>query len=80
MKLCQVTGGDKAIKTPFWKDKRSIGAGLGGPIAGTTPHEQGTGLGLSIGHSIVQDHRSEFRSESEPGKHTRFEVDLRRRR
>ncbi len=41
----------------------------------TTKHE-GTGLGLSIAHSIVDQHGGRIDAESEPGRGTRFTVDL----
>jgi signal transduction histidine kinase len=46
------------------------------PFFTTKPRDQGTGLGLSISHSIVKDHGGELWFESEPGRFTRFHVDL----
>ena len=36
----------------------------------------GTGLGLAISHGIVRDHHGQLRVESEPGRWTRFHVEL----
>lgn len=36
----------------------------------------GTGLGLSIVHQIIQDHSGRIEVESEPGKGTRFRIQL----
>jgi PAS domain S-box-containing protein len=46
------------------------------PFFTTKPREKGTGLGLSISHGIVMDHHGELHVESEPGKYTRFHLDL----
>ena len=46
------------------------------PFFTTKPRDEGTGLGLSVSHGIVQDHHGELNVESEPGKYTRFHLDL----
>jgi len=46
------------------------------PFFTTKPKEIGTGLGLSISYGIVKDHGGELSVESEPGKCTRFHMDL----
>jgi nitrogen fixation/metabolism regulation signal transduction histidine kinase len=46
------------------------------PFFTTKPHDKGTGLGLSISHGIVKDHGGRLSVESEPGRWTRFHVDL----
>jgi len=46
------------------------------PFFTTKPKETGTGLGLSISYGIVKDHGGELSVESEPGRYTRFYVDL----
>jgi PAS domain S-box-containing protein len=46
------------------------------PFFTTKPKETGTGLGLSISYGIVKDHGGELSVESEPGRYTRFHVDL----
>lgn len=44
-----------------------------------TTRPEGTGLGLSISRKIVESHKGTIRHESEPGKGTRFLVELPRR-
>ncbi|MCE5333886.1 MAG: PAS domain-containing protein, partial [Desulfobacteraceae bacterium] len=46
------------------------------PFFTTKPKEAGTGLGLSISYGIVKDHGGELSVESEPGRYTRFHMDL----
>ena len=46
------------------------------PFFTTKPVGQGTGLGLSISYQIVQQHGGDIRVTSQPGKGTRFTVQL----
>jgi PAS domain S-box-containing protein len=46
------------------------------PFFTTKPKETGTGLGLSISYGITRDHGGELSVESEPGRYTRFHMDL----
>jgi two-component system, NtrC family, sensor kinase len=46
------------------------------PFFTTKDEGQGTGLGLSVMYGIVQSHRGTVTFESEPGKGTRFLIDL----
>ncbi|HUP42716.1 MAG TPA: ATP-binding protein [Thermoanaerobaculia bacterium] len=46
------------------------------PFYSTKAAEGGTGLGLSISNDIVRRHGGELRVESEPGRGTRFRIDL----
>lgn len=46
------------------------------PFFTTKPRDKGTGLGLSISHGIIRDHEGELWFETEPGRWTRFHVDL----
>ncbi|MEA3238736.1 MAG: PAS domain-containing protein, partial [Candidatus Bipolaricaulota bacterium] len=47
------------------------------PFFTTKPRDEGTGLGLSVSYGIIKDHHGELTVESEPGKYTRFHLDLR---
>jgi PAS domain S-box-containing protein len=46
------------------------------PFFTTKPREKGTGLGLSISHGIVKEHQGKLTADSEPGRYTRFCLDL----
>ena len=46
------------------------------PFFTTKPKGTGTGLGLSISYAIVREHGGELSVESEPGRFTRFHIDL----
>jgi PAS domain S-box-containing protein len=46
------------------------------PFFTTKPKNKGTGLGLSISHTIIKDHGGDLTMECEPGKWTRFHMDL----
>jgi len=46
------------------------------PFFSTKPRHEGTGLGLSISFGIVHEHQGKLSVESEPGKLTRFYIDL----
>jgi len=47
------------------------------PFFTTKGRDKGTGLGLSVSHGIVRDHGGELLVECEPGRYTRFHLDLR---
>ena len=46
------------------------------PFFTTKPRDVGTGLGLSVSYGLIKDHHGELSVESEPGKFTRFHIDL----
>ncbi|RJO67913.1 MAG: sensor histidine kinase [Myxococcales bacterium] len=46
------------------------------PFFTTKPRDQGTGLGLPVSRAIVHEHKGVLWLESEPGRWTRFHVDL----
>ena len=46
------------------------------PFFTTKGRTEGTGLGLSISHAIIREHQGELHFETEPGRYTRFYVDL----
>lgn len=46
------------------------------PFFTSKSRDMGTGLGLAISHGIVTEHRGNLSFETEPGRFTRFHVDL----
>jgi PAS domain S-box-containing protein len=46
------------------------------PFFTTKPRDVGTGLGLSVSYGLIKDHHGELSVEIEPGKFTRFHIDL----
>jgi two-component system, NtrC family, sensor kinase len=46
------------------------------PFFTTKDIGEGTGLGLSVSYGIIQEHGGEIHAESEPGRFTRFIIDL----
>lgn len=82
----------QVVATVLWKQDRKYirttiedaGTGIPTDIRGkifdpfftTKPKENGTGLGLSISYGIMRDHGGELSVESQPGRYTRFHMDL----
>ena len=46
------------------------------PFFSTKPKELGTGLGLAITYGIISEHKGHITFESQPGKYTKFILDL----
>jgi signal transduction histidine kinase len=46
------------------------------PFFTTKDVGEGSGLGLAVSYGIIKDHGGEIRAESEPGKFTRFVIEL----
>ena len=46
------------------------------PFFTTKPRDIGTGLGLSVSYGLIKEHGGELSVESEPGKYSRFHIDL----
>jgi signal transduction histidine kinase len=46
------------------------------PFFSTKARDKGTGLGLSISYGIVKEHGGDIRFETEPGKGTKFHIEL----
>ena len=46
------------------------------PFFTTKPGDIGTGLGLSVSYGLIKEHGGELSVESEPGKYSRFHIDL----
>ena len=67
----RVTVEDHGAGIPVGVQKR-----LFEPFFTTKGRARASGLGLSVSHGIAQDHGGELSVESEPGKYTRFHLDL----
>jgi two-component system NtrC family sensor kinase len=67
-----------------WIDIEDTGCGIAAalqsrifePFFSTKPPGKGTGLGLSISWEIVQRHQGSIRVDSEPGRGSRFRIEL----
>ena len=46
------------------------------PFFTTKPRDRGTGLGLAVVAAVVEEHQGRIRMESEPGRETRFTIEL----
>jgi signal transduction histidine kinase len=71
---------DEGVRLEFSDDGSGIEPEVLGrifdPFYTTKPVGKGTGLGLSISHGIVERHGGTLSVESEPGRGTRFTLDL----
>ncbi|MDM8517535.1 ATP-binding protein, partial [Desulfobacterales bacterium HSG16] len=69
--LVRITVYDKGIGI-----NSNVSKNLFDPFYTTKGRAVGTGLGLSISFGIIRDHHGELSFESEPGKYTKFHIDL----